>query len=296
MSTGIALFLSSEAYWAVADAKAALECYKKSMEAIIAREDVTQTIPPSSMRRLFGPDAEKLPRETIWLVWRNIMALFRDPEVAVTPENAREPYNLVLAFRPGAHKGPHDGAFEKRGPQGLFLLKAIQITALTTLGLLAWDRGDRATAAKRYQQVIDLAETEDVFANGGSMPRGTVARDVYADYKHCQTNLEVLKRNDTINAALLNDEHVGRRDVRRMSLAQQQLRVEADGTVNARTEVSFATHVCYKCGKRDVAMKRCSLCRKATYCTKECQKADWAARHKEACIPTVPEETQQVDT
>jgi len=42
---------------------------------------------------------------------------------------------------------------------------------------------------------------------------------------------------------------------------------------------------CTKCGKKvlkqDTAM--CSGCRKAWYCTKECQAADWKAGHREEC-------------
>ncbi len=42
---------------------------------------------------------------------------------------------------------------------------------------------------------------------------------------------------------------------------------------------------CYApCGKSDCDMSSCSGCRSVTYCSAVCQKADWKAGHKKACI------------
>ena len=40
--------------------------------------------------------------------------------------------------------------------------------------------------------------------------------------------------------------------------------------------------VCSNCGKHSYKMARCSRCKVATYCSRECQTAQWKA-HKVAC-------------
>lgn len=39
---------------------------------------------------------------------------------------------------------------------------------------------------------------------------------------------------------------------------------------------------CSACGSREKKVHRCSRCRSARYCSKECQRADWA-KHKTEC-------------
>jgi hypothetical protein len=41
---------------------------------------------------------------------------------------------------------------------------------------------------------------------------------------------------------------------------------------------------CAHCGQQGVAFKRCSLCKEASYCGAECQKAGWR-RHRKTCAP-----------
>jgi hypothetical protein len=42
--------------------------------------------------------------------------------------------------------------------------------------------------------------------------------------------------------------------------------------------------LCAHCGKRAPTMKRCSGCRWARYCNRECQKANWQT-HRDECCP-----------
>ena len=42
--------------------------------------------------------------------------------------------------------------------------------------------------------------------------------------------------------------------------------------------------LCAHCGKRAHTMKRCSGCRWARYCNRECQKANWQT-HRDECCP-----------
>ena len=44
---------------------------------------------------------------------------------------------------------------------------------------------------------------------------------------------------------------------------------------------------CVKCG--EAGAKRCSKCHAVSYCSKECQVADWA-RHRRLCVPLVIKE------
>jgi len=44
---------------------------------------------------------------------------------------------------------------------------------------------------------------------------------------------------------------------------------------------------CALCGKQGAGFKRCSVCKRASYCGAECQNADWK-RHKKTCAPPVP--------
>jgi len=44
-------------------------------------------------------------------------------------------------------------------------------------------------------------------------------------------------------------------------------------------------NLCFHCQKEDVRdnIRKCSRCKVARYCSKECQKADWASSHKDQC-------------
>ncbi|KAJ1469227.1 hypothetical protein T484DRAFT_1852456 [Baffinella frigidus] len=44
---------------------------------------------------------------------------------------------------------------------------------------------------------------------------------------------------------------------------------------------------CSHCGKQDVVLKKCSVCKQASYCGTECQKAGWK-RHKKTCTAPLP--------
>jgi len=40
---------------------------------------------------------------------------------------------------------------------------------------------------------------------------------------------------------------------------------------------------CRTCGKQNVTFQKCGGCRAVAYCSRECQRADWRARHKQEC-------------
>jgi len=51
--------------------------------------------------------------------------------------------------------------------------------------------------------------------------------------------------------------------------------------------MAASTVSCANCGKQGVGFQCCSVCKKASYCGAECQKAGWK-RHKKTCAPPLP--------
>ncbi|KAF8869261.1 hypothetical protein CPB84DRAFT_1839606 [Gymnopilus junonius] len=171
------------------------------------------------------------------------------------------------------------------------------ITAGLTLGVLAWDNHDRATAAKRYREAIDVANTYSPFT---ILPTGTIGWELYVhnDLLQAKSNLGTIVQNDTINAELVaqmggKDQVPGRRDV--VDLPVPQMRVDKTGATTLESSMAFATNACSSCGKRDPKLQHCSLCRTALYCNAECQKAHWPATMRSACCkPKAPEAFMRV--
>ena len=250
MSSGVALFQLAEGLYAKGNNQGAFDLYQKSVRKILKDETVTANLPA------LVPD--DFPRETLGAVWRNFVGFFRDPAMSFTQTSDPEAYKLLNSFRPGATR-----SFPKfeRTPRGKVLLKGMQITAGLTLGLLAWDNHDRATAAKRYKEALDLAATHPPFTN---LPPGTVGLEkwVSLDLKEVKSNLDHLVQKDTANAQMLGSGESGsapqRKDVRNLP----HPRIEKSGEVTVEESFTFATDACAKCGKRDVKLMRCSLCRK----------------------------------
>ena len=52
------------------------------------------------------------------------------------------------------------------------------------------------------------------------------------------------------------------------------------------------THVCFHCGKSGAKLRSCAQCRRAWYCGRDCQAADWK-RHKQACRAAVAAEARR---
>lgn len=212
--------------------------------------------------------------DMIWLVWETMTALMTDPRVGVTTSNAPKAHELVAAFK--ADADAHRAPFEKHGARGLYIYKAMQVSALTTLGLRASYSADRATAAKRYKQAIALAESDPAFAKPG---QDGISRAMYCYAKVCRFNLATVILNDVINSSVLGDKLIGRKETR---VVPQTTRLPAAQSAKAHAEITFTTDVCRGCGKRDVGMNKCSKCRGALYCGKACQQKHWA-EHKKSC-------------
>ncbi|EJD44549.1 hypothetical protein AURDEDRAFT_114295 [Auricularia subglabra TFB-10046 SS5] len=271
--SGLSLFKKAEmAYMLDSNVPQAFDLYVQSIRKIIKNEDVAQKFP----QPIPVPD---MPQELLGIVWRNFVGFFRDPALGFTVDNAPDAYKLLLSFKPSST--PAYPEFEKRsGKRGAELLKGMQITAGFTLGLMAWDKRDRATAAKRYNEALALAETHAPFVGRPTAPRSGLELYVYNDVQECRSNLAKLVASDAKNAQLLGDAAVGRKETKELPLPTA--RIEPDGSITALNEITFATDVCHACQKRDVKLSKCSKCKKATYCGRECQTAHWPS-HKAAC-------------
>ncbi|GLB42114.1 putative MYND finger [Lyophyllum shimeji] len=273
--SGLSLFQQAELFYYQGRINDAFENYRKSIKKILKDENVLAKVPGADII----PD--DFPQELLGMVWRNFVGFYRDPKMNFTEESHPEAFRLLNSFRPTAKPHPR----LERSARGKVLLKGMQITAGLTLGLLAWDKHDRATAAKRYREALDLAETLPAFTSPPPGTRG-MEKYVYGDLQDTKTNLGRLILNDTINAELFGAQTSagqvpGRRDV--ADLPVPQVRIDKTGAVTAEPSMAFATTACANCGKRDVKLLRCSSCKTTQYCNGECQRAHWPD-HKRTCL------------
>jgi hypothetical protein len=164
----------------------------------------------------------------------------------------------------------------------------MQIEAGMTLGLLAWDKKDRATAVKRYQEAIDLAGSHPPFNSlGGKNLEYWISKDV----QEIKDNLQIILMNDTLNATAVREEGGQGGELRKEVVNIPNTRIEANGEVQFQESVMIASDACAVCHKRAVKLQRCGKCltvsckcsllvlakflTHSTDCDAACQKADW---------------------
>ncbi|KII91804.1 hypothetical protein PLICRDRAFT_104569 [Plicaturopsis crispa FD-325 SS-3] len=265
--SGFQLFQRAETAYHSGDTKLTFSLYAQSIRKIIRSEDVAAKFPASIPLSMLPPDS---PHEVLGTVWRNFVGFFRDANLHFTQETNPDEYKLLHSFRPSA-KATHP---EFTSPRAKVLLKGMQITAALTLGLMAWDKRDRATAAKRYEEGLVLAATHAPFMQSDA-PIG-LERYVSQDIQDTRKNLGILTMND---AAYEGADGVKRKDVVR---GVPQIRLESDGRLREVFDVVVATDACRRCATRGAKLRKCSRCKEVSYCGEECQKADWTS-HKQTC-------------
>ena len=135
-------------------------------------------------------------------------------------------------------------------------------------------KADRCFAADKA--ITEALDNDDgcFVVSGGGMPcfmaggaEGPLVRDIQIFHKTTQvewniqvsSNVEIVSKGECPPAAIAIVE-----------AALEKLRA-----------TDIMPHACKKCKKPCKALK-CSRCQKATYCSRECQKADWK-RHKADC-------------
>lgn len=135
----------------------------------------------------------------------------------------------------------------------------MQIIASLTVGILAWDLKDRATAAQRYREALDLAATHAPF-NGPPFSCTNLERWIATDVQATRENLAMLAWNDEMNASIIAADGSSAGNTKRGEITVRNTRVEGNGTVNIQDSVSVATDACKNCGKRGLGLRRCSRC------------------------------------
>ncbi|KAK7438617.1 hypothetical protein VKT23_017950 [Stygiomarasmius scandens] len=299
MSSGFSLFYKAEEAYARGLTDETFEYYQKAIKKIL-RDEVLDAKLPASM-----PLPAEWPQELLGHLWQNFTGFFRDPRMRYNEKAAPDAWKLLCNFRIG---NTHKCHARFRTPRQQVLLKGLQIVANMTIGILAWDKEDRATAAKRYADALKLAKTHPPFdclgdSSGKEKPNEELAKTtkhlelfVAVNVKEIKDNLAKLIGNDIWNVgmakALEEIAETGKvtaAGLRKESVKMPMTRIEGDGTVTVTENIVLATDGCAKCGKRDVKLQRCSRCRKTAYCGPECQAEDWKNHKATVCVKKTKE-------
>lgn len=169
---------------------------------------------------------------------------------------APEEYKFLTTFRPGTSK-EHT---QFHGEPAQVLLKGLQIATGSTLGLLAWDRNDRPTAARRYKETLDLAISHPAF-NDIALSSPHFERWIAHDVQTMKDNLFMLMQNDSLNVALLKAHGIEGGDLRKQTIAIPNVKVTGD-QVEFQGSIQLATDACASCSTRGVKLQRCGRCKK----------------------------------
>lgn len=200
------------------------------------------------------------------------MTILTHRALGVSIDNFPEAKRLLELFKPEKNESDGHGAKKPKASKskvelrrfemtdmGKLLLKGMQITAGITLGILAWDSQDRATAAKRCSEAFDLAACTHAPNNcDPSLTKTCLEMYVANEVNTARKTFATLKANDAAKTSVVGREgDVGRRE----RLEVINLRMEGDGWVVLRDEFHVATDVCARCGKKQVKIKQCKKCK-----------------------------------
>ncbi|KAJ7863246.1 hypothetical protein B0H13DRAFT_2282109 [Mycena leptocephala] len=234
MVSGKDIFIEGETLYEAGRVTEAFEFYRQAIVQILEHEDVLQKFPGIP---------EQFPQEVLASVWQNFLRCFKTDGGGFTQEAYPVAYDLVYSFRPTSSARTHH---QFKGPQGRRLLKAMQISAAFTLGILAWGQGDRSTTAKRYQEALDIAATHPPF-NADHRSGGPTDEEEPGDPY----------QGDSNTARMLGS---GQGVLRKEVLNAPLTRVGDDGTIMQQDTFVVATDACGRigCNKRGVNFKRCA--------------------------------------
>uniref|UniRef100_A0A0W0FFJ0 MYND-type domain-containing protein n=1 Tax=Moniliophthora roreri TaxID=221103 RepID=A0A0W0FFJ0_MONRR len=281
MPTGVQLFLHAEQFCAQGRIEDTFEYYTKAIKKIVKDENLLAASPAISPDPTF-PRARSSLEKFSWILQRS-----------TSVQKQRYAYKLLASYRPISN---HD--FERfRTERQKIYLAGMRITAGLTLGLMAWDAGDRPTAVKRYREAIDLAAQYPQY-DDKTRATNPWERYVSQDVQETRDNLSILLTNDETNARILAEEFgiPGAGEHRKEVLGIGQIRREGGGRVTFVKNVQVASDKCGACGKRDAKLMKCSACKTVTYCNVACQKVDWQYVHFSQMSLMIIEHSQRLLT
>jgi hypothetical protein len=182
---------------------------------------------------------------------------------------------------------------------------AFRMEAALTLGLACWDTGDRETAADYYREGIALANEataeerarsflgapDENMGAGPSLILTTIGSDIDESLVSLEGNLRILENPF---GGYGSSRPNLRGDGSEMPEEVASNFILPDGSTDIASALSLMERQrvggnkcdCCKKTREDLGMKTllyCSGCSMASYCSKECQKKQWKAGHKQAC-------------
>ncbi|KAJ7145358.1 hypothetical protein C8R43DRAFT_890488 [Mycena crocata] len=260
-TSGKSLLIEGEKHYVAGRVTEAFEFYRKAIVRILDHEDILQ-------KALNAP--EEYAQEIIICAWQNLLACFRQSNSGFTQESSPDAYALVFSFRPTAPSRTHP---QFKGQPGRRLLKAMQIMASFALAVLAWEQGERSTAARRYQEALDVAATHPRF-NSVTPGLKHLDRIIAFEVQSIKDNLATLKEGDLFTTTVTG---AAPGTLRKEVLNAPHVRLGDDGEIAQQNTFVVATDACGRvgCSERGVKFKRCSACHKVAYCSVECQREDW---------------------
>jgi hypothetical protein len=178
-----------------------------------------------------------------------------------------------------------------------------RVDAAFTLGLLKWDVGDKEAAADYYRMGLEIAAGTSDSERSRAMEVSTKGVATYTravgDSTYTRTVGEKMDELTKIMKKNLRKLERPRLDI----TTPEQFETRFDGsTVRSRQDfvplynypsiterlVEVGGTHCDCCGKGRqelglATLMICTRCKMAYYCSKECQKSQWKAGHKQAC-------------
>ena len=164
-------------------------------------------------------------------------------------------------------------------------------------------KGGGAPAAAKSPHTSD-DDPDDASLDLGPEPRPEATQDSIEvkDSDEMKRVLDVVARFQANDPTLVDEYKAGLVEIARRQLAQkasaagvEEEKAEDDATTaraEARLERSLARRRCDVCGLQAAKTERpfqvCNGCRGRRYCSRECQKADWAS-HKQYCAGYDPD-------
>ncbi|KZV83409.1 hypothetical protein EXIGLDRAFT_701467 [Exidia glandulosa HHB12029] len=149
---------SADAAYLAGDKKTVIALYVRMIEECLQDGYIAQRNLPV---QLFHD-----PCDNFAGIWRNFAGFFVSADIMMRPDPEEFPQAFDLLNHFGRRKSwqlPQHWSFSRCGTRGILLLRAIQASAASTLGMMAMQAYDRPTAAKRFYSIYELVDKFPTF-------------------------------------------------------------------------------------------------------------------------------------